>query len=270
LILLGIACLQLTLFVAAQGPKHPESKRRGGATKAPDKSSKWSREQKRDNVKRGPERNSVESKTGMREASPGGRGRARDKASAWEQSRRRAEAGRPTDGKSLESKPTERDKRFASGRGVDKASRWNQSQTQKARELRPTQRPQLLEHVFRGELKKGNARGFHYEGARMEAAYGTKVIENTRTAPDAHGVYRAMVQVRGVAKVRESSFFPHSWSRADVVKAINEAHAKAAPVVKKSPNYLEGISSRGVIIGMYTNKHGEVVTAFPIYQTKKN
>jgi hypothetical protein len=125
---------------------------------------------------------------------------------------------------------------------------------------------QTLEHVFRGEVNpRGKAVGFHYEGAQMEAAYGTKVIESTRSAPDANGVYTARVEVRGVAKQARSSFFPRSWSRLDVVKAINEAYTSRAPVAGRPPNYFEGKSSGGVTVGMYVNPNGTIATAFPIY-----
>ncbi|KAF0246120.1 MAG: hypothetical protein FD167_3483, partial [bacterium] len=75
-----------------------------------------------------------------------------------------------------------------------------------------------LEHVFHGKINKRNkAVGFHYEGTKMEDVKGTKVDEITRSVPDIHGVYTAKVQVKGLTKQANSSFFPESWSKSKVV-----------------------------------------------------
>lgn len=255
LLILSLASLPLSPFASAQGPKPPEVKRRPAESAPREKPGRWNRERKAEPATRAPERAGADKK-------PGGRPRTRDKAGAWDRSLQKA--GRPSDGR-----PAERDKRAAPGRRVDKAKRWERAQPERARELRPTQRPEFLEHVFRGQIKKGKAQGFHYEGARMEAAYGTRVIEGTRTAPDSHGVYTARVQVRGIEKERRSTFFPRSWSRADVVKAINEAYASKRAPNEHRPNYFEGMSSSGVRIGLICNKHNVPVTAFPIMEHKR-
>jgi hypothetical protein len=260
LILVSLTSLQFTVFVAAQGPKHPEVKRRARESAPADKPGKWNRERKED-VKRGPEKESVDKKS--REERVSSHPRARDKASAWDRRQDRSREPRPLEDRT--SGGRDRDKRLAERRTVEKSRRWEQ-RAQRSSESKPSQRPQLLEHVFRGQLKKGEARGFHYEGGRIEATYGTKVIENTRTAPDARGVYEARVSVRGVDKRHKSSFFPRSWSRADVLKAINEGYTSRVKIAGRSPNYFEGRSSSGVKVGMYCNKNGEVVTAFPLYR----
>jgi hypothetical protein len=59
LVLLSLTSLQFTLFVAAQGPRHPDIKRRGRESASADKPGKWNRERKED-VKRGPEKESVD------------------------------------------------------------------------------------------------------------------------------------------------------------------------------------------------------------------
>lgn len=228
LILLCVAGLQLSLPAAAQGPKRPELKRRASEAAPPERRNGWER------------------------------GRRRDAERS---------AGRPAEGRAAESRPTEREKRPASKRGVDRESRWRRSQPERVREPRPTQRREFIEHVFHGHVNARNrATGFHYEGAQMQAANGTKVVEGTRTAPDSRGVYEAKVMVRGVEKAQRSSFFPRSWNRADVMKAINEAHANRRAPDPRRPNYFEGRSSSGVTVGMYCNKHGEPITAYPIYR----
>lgn len=266
LIVLCLASLQLTFLAAANGPKHPDAKRRGGAPAAPEKAGRWSGEQKRENVMRPPERAGTEGKSTTREERrPGASGRTREKASAWDRSLQRVETRRTTDGKSPESKFTERDKRSNSGRNVDKASRWERRLREKARGAR-SERAQLLEHVFHGELVKGKvAKGFHYEGAGMQATNGTKIIEGTRTATDARGVYEARVTVRGIEKEKRSSFFPRSWSKADVVKAVNEAQSNMRAVNPRRPNYYEGRTSSGMTIGMLCNVNKQPVTAYPLY-----
>jgi hypothetical protein len=198
LILVSLTSLQFTVFVAAQGPKHPEVKRRARESAPADKPGKWNRER---DVKRQPEKESVDKKSTTREERAGGRSRTRDKASAWDRRYDRTREARPGEGRTSEGR-----KRLAERRTVEKPRRWEQ-RAQRSRESKPSQRPQLLEHVFRGQLKKGEARGFHYEGGRIEATYGTKIIENTRLAPDANGVYKARVTVRGVEKRHDSSFF---------------------------------------------------------------
>lgn len=260
LILLSLTILHFTVFVAAQGPKHPEIKRRGRESAPTDKPGKW-----KGDAKRVPEKESVDKKSTTREERPGGRSRTRDKVGAWDRRQDRSKEARPLEGKPSERRATERDKLSAGRVKVEKRSRWEQG-AKRSSGSKPSQRRQLLEHVFRGHVKKGEARGFHYEGGRIEATYGTKVIEDTRTAPDARGVYEARVMVRGVEKRHVSSFFPRSWSRADVLKTINEAYTNRVNVAGKSPNYFEGKTSSGVIVGMFCNKHGDVVTAFPLYK----
>jgi hypothetical protein len=59
LVLLSLASLQFTVFVAAQGPRHPEIKRGGRESAAADKAGKWNRE----DAKHGPEKESVDKKS---------------------------------------------------------------------------------------------------------------------------------------------------------------------------------------------------------------
>src|SRR5699024_3847761 len=82
-----------------------------------------------------------------------------------------------------------------------------------------------LAHIFEGELNNRNqAVGFHYDGLPTKKG---KVIENTETNPDEHGVYEAKVEIEGIKKQSnqgKSSFFPKEKDAQDVVVAINEAY----------------------------------------------
>lgn len=123
-----------------------------------------------------------------------------------------------------------------------------------------------LEHVFHGEINRRNrAVGFHYEGAKMEAFKGTQINETTRSTLDTHGVYTAQVQVKGVPKQANSSFFPDKWNKSKVVSTIKEAYNNRASVTGKPANYFEGNTSEGIVIGMYLNQDGTIATAYPIY-----
>jgi len=257
LIFLSLASLQLTFFVAAQGPTHPELKRRERPSTSVDKTGKWNREQTKDNVKRAPERESTEKNSTTREERPGGRPKTRDKASAWDRRLQRTD-------KTSKGSLTESERRTDKQGGRDKARKWESSRPQIGRELKPSQRPKFIEHLFGGMKKKGQVEGFHYEGAPNRATDGTKVLKITQP-PDARGIYKAKVEVRGKEKEHQSTFFPRAWSRAEVLKAVDEAYANCDPVAGKSPNYREGKSSDGMTIGMLFNRHEEIVSAFPIY-----
>lgn len=60
-----------------------------------------------------------------------------------------------------------------------------------------------LNHIFEGEIIKGQAVGFHYEG--MPNTKG-KVVGNI-DPPNEYGVYRANVEVDGILKKRRPRFF---------------------------------------------------------------
>lgn len=246
LVLLILTGLQFTIFVAAQGPKHPEVKRRGRESASADKPGKWNREQKAE-VKRGTEKESADKKS--REERVSGHPRTRDKVSAWDRRQDRTREARTLEGKT------------AGRRRVEKASRWDKRPNV---ESRSNQQAKLREHVFRGWINgRGRPVGYHYEGTRGTPAEGIKVVEGSRSKPDKNGVYKAEVEARGVRKGYHT-FFPRSWSRADVEKAINEASVKPIPTKKSTNDYI-GKSSSGVTVGMKIN-NGVIKTAYPIYE----
>ena len=253
LIFLSLAGVSFSAILAAQDPKHPNLKR-GRTITSPDRPGRWKRERKEDSLKRAPERESAEKKSTNREELSGTRSRTRDRAGAWDRRQQWTE------------------KRSVGRRSGDKARSWEPSLPEKGAELKPSQQAKLIEHVFSGVKRKGEVQGFHYEGAQKQiradfrrATAGTRVIENTRTEPDSRGVYRAKVEVRGIEKKHYSSFFPRSWSKAGVLKTIDEAYANRRQINTKRPNYLEGVAANGMTVGMLFNKSGEIVSAFPIY-----
>jgi hypothetical protein len=99
----------------------------------------------------------------------------------------------------------------------------------------------------------------------MQEVKGTKVVEPTRSGPDANGVFKAKVEVNNIPKRAASSFFPSFWSKAEVVTAIKEAYASRVMIDPANPSYNEGITSRGITVGMYIDTNGTISTAFPLY-----
>lgn len=119
--------------------------------------------------------------------------------------------------------------------------------------------------MFRGWINGiGRPVGFHYEGTRGKPAEGIKVVEGSRSKPDANGVYKAEIEARDIKKAY-NTFFPRSWSRAQVEKAIYEAYANKVRDGIATNKY-KGTSSSGIQIGMRCNKNGGLETAYPIYQ----
>jgi len=263
LILLSVASFQVTVFVAAEGPKYPDIKRRGRTSTPTDKAGKWKREQ-RENAKRAPEKVGAETKRAKLEERAGGRPGTRDKVSAWDRRQERTRDGRPVDSKTAGDSLT-REKRSAARRIVEKASRWDKHPKS---ESRSSQQAKLREHVFRGWINgKGRPVGFHYEGAGGTPADGIKVVEGSRSKPDVNGVYKAEIEAGGIKKGYHT-FFPRSWSRADVQRAINEAYANRVRAGKASNAY-EGRSSSGVRVGMKLSIDGVPRTAYPVYDGKE-
>lgn len=241
LVLLSLTSLQFTIFVAAQGPKHPDLKRRGRESAPADKPGKWNQKAE---VKRGREKETADKKS--REERVSGHPKSRDKVSAWDRRQDRTREARTLEGKT------------AGRRRVEKANRWDKRPKV---ESRSSQQAKLREHVFRGWINgRGRPVGYHYEGTPAE---GIKVVEGSRSKPDKNGVYKAEVEARGVRKGYHT-FFPRSWSRADVEKAINEASVKPRETKKSSNDYI-GKSSSGVTVGMKIN-NGVIKTAYPIYE----
>lgn len=117
-------------------------------------------------------------------------------------------------------------------------------------------------HIYSGDVSKGKSHGWHYEPTG-DPSRGTYVVESTRTAPDAHGVYEANVYIEGVKKNARSSFFPAKWSPAEVEKIVEEAYRVRQPA--KLPGTYEGYTSHGMRVEMKLDSKGRILSAYPIY-----
>jgi hypothetical protein len=123
-------------------------------------------------------------------------------------------------------------------------------------------RPGALEHILEGELNaSGKAVGFHSEGFPTSRG---STIPGTETPPNSFGVYKAKVQVDGVAKTSNggySTFFPKTLTPQQIVDSINEAFASKVFI---NGNTYRGMTSRGFTIEMYIDSSGKIISAFPV------
>ena len=110
-----------------------------------------------------------------------------------------------------------------------------------------------LQHIFLGN-KTG---GFHYEGLSDATS---KVVQITK-APDANGVYEAIVEIGG-KKAKPSTFFPKTWSPEKVVEAIEDVYFNPTSVDNVKKMY-DGVVD-GVIIRLFLDEYGKIVSAFPL------
>ena len=109
-----------------------------------------------------------------------------------------------------------------------------------------------LKHIFLGN-KTG---GFHYEGLSDATS---KVVQITK-APNANGVYEAIVEIGG-KKFKPSTFFPKTWSPEKIVEAIEDVYFNPTSV-DTMKNAYEGVVD-GVKIQIFLDNNGKIVSAFP-------
>ena len=124
-----------------------------------------------------------------------------------------------------------------------------------------------VKHIFHGEInQKGRAVGFHHRGLighqrRARIRYTTK-------SPNVRGVYEAKVEIydsdrgRWIPKPNASTFFPDSWSRAQILDEIRRAFNNQ---IFTDGRYWEGISPGGVRIAGWLDSAGNINTAYPRY-----
>lgn len=122
-----------------------------------------------------------------------------------------------------------------------------------------------IRHILEGEInRRGKAVGFHMENMPTKKG---RVIEKTRSIKDKNGVYTAKVEIEGIIKNFNSSFFPTNMTPQQIVNLINEAYENRILISNTSPKYI-GKSSLGIDIEMYV-VNGKITTAYPKYKGEK-
>ena len=148
--------------------------------------------------------------------------------------------------------------------------------------------PRLRQHLFEGHVKKRKhgtgyrELGYHHRAGGVDS--GPVRVLRVVAGPDVDGVYRARIagpKTAGGSEFRVSTFFPDSWSRAEVLRAVRAAFLGrtffdvADPAVRRK---WRGRAGGLVIEGYVENQFIEptvnaasarlyhVVTAYPIYQ----
>ncbi|MBC8236394.1 EndoU domain-containing protein [bacterium] len=108
--------------------------------------------------------------------------------------------------------------------------------------------------------------GFHHRGSigHIRHARITKITK----PPKAQRVYEAEVEIydpnsgRWISNQTPSTFFPDSWSRAQVLNEIRGAFQNRTFIWG---NRWEGISPSGVIMRGFLDSAGNLQTAYPVY-----
>ncbi len=114
-----------------------------------------------------------------------------------------------------------------------------------------------------GEIEHIRIRGFHYEDADVMLARGIEIIEESRTAPDTRGVYKAVIMVRGHRRrAAQYGFFPRRLSRDEVLQTIVEAYEHRAIVTAGNQELYKG-EGCGLNIYMQLDDAGRVTDAWP-------
>ena len=123
-------------------------------------------------------------------------------------------------------------------------------------------------HIFEGEVnpKREKASGWHYEPTGSKER-GTYVIEETRSPPDAHGVYESNVVIEGVKKDRRSTFFPKDWTKKQVETAIDDAYRNRKPEPRSGE--FRGTTASGMDITLRLDGKGKPESAYPVYEGPK-
>ncbi len=120
-----------------------------------------------------------------------------------------------------------------------------------------------MDHVLAGEINAaGKATGYHAEFAADGAA---RIKSGAAVTHNANGTYEAPVQVfdagKGiwVDKVRESTFFPPSWSQARIEYEITEAFKQGTPGTR-----FEVASPSGITIRFSWDAKNQRTTFYPL------
>ncbi len=128
-----------------------------------------------------------------------------------------------------------------------------------------------LKHIFHGEIKNGKAYGCHHIRAVKDGK--AKLLSNKiEIGPSGSGVYKAKVEVNGVAKIDNdgySTFFPDNWDELKTMDKIKEAQNNVVKVVTENSGtkVIIGQTSEGIKIRIttYTQFNNNIYTAYPDY-----
>ena len=112
-----------------------------------------------------------------------------------------------------------------------------------------------IKHIFLGN--KGG--GYHYE--YVDGGLGLVDID-TMTDWNEFGVYQAKIEINGKVKKSPNSFFPIDMTPQQIVDAINEAYSNREYIEK---NVYNGRTASGMMIQMYIDLAGKIISAFPLY-----
>lgn len=135
---------------------------------------------------------------------------------------------------------------------------------------------ELEKHAFSGEINARNgAGGYHHREGGVDSG-NSKIIESTKTPPDAHGVYQArftMTRPDGTTtNPKFSTFFPDSYTKSDVRASVREAFENRTEGAES--DQWVGTSNAGIkIAGFLKNgassadaTESDIATFYPIDQ----
>lgn len=149
--------------------------------------------------------------------------------------------------------------------------------------------PRLEQHIFEGHVKKRKRGvgyrelGYHHREGGVDR--GAMRVVRVVAGPDANGVYRARVagpKTEGGPELRVSTFFPDSWTREDVLRAIRFAFLNRTCFDQHDPSVrrkwrgrARGLLIEGYVecqavepsVGARSARLYHVVTAYPIYRS---
>lgn len=136
------------------------------------------------------------------------------------------------------------------------------------------QSPRLAQHVFEGHYNPGRRSysGYHHREGGID--HGVLRVAEIIEGPDAHGVYTAHVAGPRTppATMKKSTFFPDSWSRAEVLYAVRRVFLDAMqsraknydPVRRRFRGVYRGVRIEGYLkAGAADPRLCDIVTAYP-------
>jgi hypothetical protein len=148
--------------------------------------------------------------------------------------------------------------------------------------------PRLKQHIFEGHLKKRKRGtgyrdlGYHHREAGIDL--GPVRVLDIVAGPDVNGVYRAHIagpRTEGGSEPKTSTFFPDSWTRDEVLRAIRHAFVNRTHFDRRDPSlrhkwrgayrgvHIEGFVERQFIepgVDARSARLYHIVAAYPVYR----